>query len=200
MALPRFSQQVILDLMAAAEADIDLDMSTYYLITWNPNPKPRKAIVVTSSNPDQQYDYHKTWMNMLVGYIQHLKRCSNEFCIVPEISDSGRLHIHGWFKMSDKIKWQKSVHGKFYNNGRLKFNKMNSLNSLEYYRKSIDNTMHFLDSRHIVVSHDTIGCVMSDIRLMKHNLATDTPVVKKLDLEKLFSSGDIVYVFQKKDV
>ena len=41
---------------------------------------------------------------MVLKYLKYLRRHAGYFCVVPEISDVGRLHCHGWFVISDKIK------------------------------------------------------------------------------------------------
>ena len=40
---------------------------------------------------------------MVLKYLKYLREEHAGYFVVPEISDVGRLHCHGWFVISDKI-------------------------------------------------------------------------------------------------
>ena len=96
---------------------------------------------------------------MVLKYLKYLRRACRIFCVVPEISDVGRLHCHGWFVISDKIKWHKQVLHKFTRNGRFKMNEMRCTKALCYYVKDIEITQGILNYP-VPYTHDTLRMVV----------------------------------------
>lgn len=121
-------------LLEVHETYIDLDMHTVYLFTWNPKDKVKGI----------QHEYTNKWKGM-INILKHFSRCMSKYSIVPEVSDAGRLHCHGWFIIKDKIKWHKSVHKLLTSNGLFKMNKMKGKKGLEYYKKDIELTINLVD-------------------------------------------------------
>jgi len=166
-----------IELLDNLEEDIDLDFGTYILITWNPSDR----MVGDDS------DYDSKWRNMIGRYLKCFKRCSSEFCFVPEISDMGRLHMHGWFRLKDKIKWVKSVIPLLKRNGRLKVAIMRSKNALYYYRKEFNITSGMLDD-FLVICHLNIDDIMTT---MQHSFfLKSTEARKNADITALFDLCD----------
>jgi len=137
-----------------SEGYLDLSVDTVYLFTWNPS----------NTFWGDQNDYIGKWDNMVCKILKHLIRCMSKYCIVPEISDAGRLHCHGWFVIKDKIKWNKSVRATIERHGIFKMNRMRSLNALHYYKKDIKITLNFLKDRSGVISHLNIKEVLKELR------------------------------------
>lgn len=141
-----------MNLIKETEEEVDLDMSTYYFLTWNPNNKK----VATDE------DYQLKWNTMIVKYISKINRCSDHYCFIPEISVMGRLHVHGWFKLTDKIKWHHSVRPMLMRNGRLKVDRMNSKNGFYYCKKDLEDTLCIID-KYVVIVKDNLVEICKDI-------------------------------------
>jgi len=125
-----------------AESQLDYSYDEVYLFTWNPKDK---------FFPDGD-NYPLKWDTMLVRVIKHLNRCMSKFCIVPEVSDQGRLHVHGWFVISDKIKWNKSVRPKIQRHGFMKMNRLKHVNGFGYYKKDMNSLGGYLPGRITVIT------------------------------------------------
>ncbi len=61
--------------------------------------------------------------------VKWLNRFSDHYIIVPEFSDNGRLHYHGLFNMSDKIKYYKSKYSIDKEIGFVKVERINDFKS-----------------------------------------------------------------------
>lgn len=117
-----------LDLCNVCQDDIDYSIDTVYLFTWNPNKKLM---------PDND-QYLLKWETMICKILKQFTRCMKWYCIMPEVSDMGRVHCHGWFVIGDKIKWLKSIKPTLQMHGHCKFNKLRHVNGFNYYVKDID--------------------------------------------------------------
>lgn len=148
-------------LIKSAETDCcDLCLARdVFLITWNPKPR--------FYNYDHlgENDYNLQWETML-KVLMKVSRCSSIFCIIPEVSDQGKLHCHGWFNRTDKRKYYKSFLPSLKRNGLVKINKCRTLSEdvFKYYKKDVDNTFDLLtDFNYPILSHDTVHSLKHDI-------------------------------------
>lgn len=114
--------------------DIDYSVDNVYLITWNPNRR-----LVLDGTP-----FKKKWEAMIVKVLNNLRRCCDKYCIVPEISDAGRLHCHGWVVITDRIKWHKSLLPQMQRNGFVKMAKLRHVKGFEYSIKDAEVTAKIL--------------------------------------------------------
>lgn len=131
----------------------DVIARKYILITWNPKPREFGQI---GRGGKTKTNYLKQWKEMLIKVLFYIRRVSNFFCILPELSLKGKLHCHGWLRLDDPIKWHKQVVHKLNANGSLAVVKMNSTNSLYYYRKDLRLTHNILPTLYIQVANDTV--------------------------------------------
>lgn len=138
--LPRDIEDCYVDLYLA-EKDMNFPTNDIWLFTWN--PRDTGAIL---TNHDQK------WRYMLEAFHKFL-RCMKQFAVVPELSDAGRLHAHGWFIIGDKVKWHKAVLPYFKALGMFKMNKMNSLQALYYYQKDLNETFNILTDDYFPFTH-----------------------------------------------
>lgn len=157
--------------------------SKVYLFTWNPDP--RKFLHDKYCNPKKVknvtlLDVKKCWIKML-QVLKNIHRCSTSYCIIPEISDEGKLHCHGWFKLSDKIKWFKSVKPIITRNGFMKINKLNTpIENIDYYYKEIYETKEILQDVFVVLTDFTYDEVMSMCwRYVERLIAFEKPSIIK---------------------
>lgn len=148
-----FTLKEIIDL---ACSDIHYD-NKVYMFTWNPKP--------TFYQYDKygDNDYKSQWVKMIT-VLKHIDRCSNCYCIVPEISDDGKLHVHGWFRLDDKVKWLKSVKRGITNNGFIKLNRLYvAIEKIDYYYKELDETREILNDLMFVLTPFTMKEVLRRI-------------------------------------
>jgi len=172
-----------------AENDVDYSTDTVYLFTWNPSNHFYR---------DTLNEYHiDKWQSMICKVLKHFTRCMSKFCIIPEISDMGRLHCHGWFVIKDKIKWNKSVKPMIARHGFDKYNKLRHVNGYKYYKKELHELDNYLPDQVHVLSHLTMKDDIKDIRtkiINKHLLCANTNTVAEkrsvLDYADLFSMID----------
>lgn len=127
MANPR---SVALHICYEAEEEIDEDYDVY-LLTCSPNPnvKGRK------SQP-----LHKQYASDIYNVLADLDRCCCTFCVVPELNKNGQIHYHGWFQVTDYIKYYKSTLRKLTKLGFCKIVIAKDYKKAlkEYYKKDID--------------------------------------------------------------
>lgn len=158
-----------LEITESAELNI-LPSDQVYLFTWNPNDKricPQ--------------DHNMKWDTMVLKYLKYLKRACRIFCVVPEISDMGRLHCHGWFVINDKIKWHKQVLHKFTRNGRFKMDIMRCTKALCYYVKDLEVTQGVLNYP-VPYTHDTHSEWITHLQLKYLNKSK----IKNIDINQYF--------------
>lgn len=185
-------------LIRSAEADCcDLCMaSDVLLITWNPKPR--------FYNYDHlgENDYNLQWETMLKVLLK-ITRCSSLYCIIPEVSDQGKLHCHGWFNITDKRKYYKSFLPSLKRNGLVKINRCRTLKDevFKYYRKDVDTTFQLLtDFNYPVLSHDTVYSVKHDIaqRRLERLFELKEEAEHKMDiLQTLFRHGCLKKQFEE---
>jgi len=138
-----------------AEEEIDFTYDTVYLFTWNPKDK---------FFPDGN-NYVMKWDTMLCRVIKHLTRCMSKFCIIPEVSDNGRLHCHGWFVIKDKVKWNKSVRQIIARHGFMKMNRLRATAGFDYYKKDMDTLSGYLPGRQTVITKANLRKALREIAL-----------------------------------
>lgn len=143
-----------LSLAKKCESDIDYSTDNIILFTWNPNDRK----VGTDENHEMKWD------TMVAKHLKQLTRVARKFCIVAELSPTGRLHCHGWFSLDDKIKWVKSVRPHFQMNGNLRESKMRSTKAFYYYKEDIDETKQALSEDYIVFCHRNHKIMLADIK------------------------------------
>lgn len=166
----------ILDEIHIAELDIDEYINRpVYFFTWNPNDKKICAD-----------DYNNKWMTMITKCLKYFNSCMLYYCVVPEVSDAGRLHCHGWFIIKDKIKWVKRVKPLLEQNGRFKMSKQKVKGEgFYYYKKDIEETSGIVRRDLWPLTIYTIEDIMLEIRFDKSvSLAIDT--CKSMDITQFF--------------
>lgn len=193
MALPRSEQSdAMLDLFRESYHQIEEDQ-TLYLITWNPKPR------FYSYDKLGKNDYVMQWQTMLDKLV-NITRCSKLFAFVAEISDVGKLHMHGWLQLNDPIKFHKSFLPTLRKNGYLKLNKANSHNwkTVRYHVKDLYNTsMHITDDDYpIVLTPNNVKVVTKRLTILKALvLNPDLPkkAVKKLNVFTMLKDAGLKF-------
>jgi len=170
-----------------AEEDIDYTYDEVYLFTWNPKDK---------FFPDGN-NYVMKWDTMLCRVIKHLSRCMSKFCIVPEVSDNGRLHCHGWFVIRDKVKWNKSVRQIIARHGFMKINRLRAVAGFQYYKKDMDTLAGYLPGRHTVITKYNLRAALREVALCYFRSAKEKlgPKLKRSSVYDYLNEvhqGDIV--------
>lgn len=151
MALPPdFSENQAtsyLGLYRTAWSDITTD-DTVTLITWSPKPR----FIDYDKHGDN--DYNMQWMTML-DVLLNVNRCSSKYAFVAEITDVGRLHMHGFIVITDKVKYHKSFLPSLKRNGFIKVDKASSNNwkTFKYHVKEINITPQYITEYPVVLNH-----------------------------------------------
>lgn len=154
--------------------------NTVWLFTWNPSDK----------KVGTDHDYQTKWDNMITGYLKHFNRCMYKYCILPEISDAGRLHVHGWFVIKDKVKWVKSVKPRLQRSGRFKMSKKFEKckkDPFYYYKKDIEDTIQIFPQRTLPIYHYNIKDVLKEIKHMVISRIKEKTQIKNVDITKFFN-------------
>lgn len=158
------------------EAENKLDRyDLVYFFTWNPNDKFSGYL-----------DYNTKWLKMY-DTLRHLRRCCKKFAIVPEISDAGRLHCHGWLVLEDMVNWKKNMIPKLWKGGFFKISKqIHKKKGFSYYTKELLDTIQVLDVPYYPITYDTIPIINKCLKLDDEQ--------KKLPM---YRSQDITTFFNK---
>jgi len=164
-----------------AEDDIN-DDDIVHFITWNPNDKKLES---------PGHDYNNKW-KLMAHWLRHLDRCCKKYCILPEVSDVGRLHCHGWLIIKDKIKWCKSVLPILSKRGFVQVTKQKHKNKgMQYYKEDLHETYEIVTCHLYPLTRYTNRDINKLIKndIMMSNIMTKKTVeeVKKKDIESLFS-------------
>lgn len=146
------------ELATLAEADIDYSTDTVNLFTWNPSPK-------FYGNTYNREEFRQKWDKMLCKVIRWFPRCMSKYCVIPEVSDAGRLHCHGWFVLKDKVKWNLSVRKILAHNGYIKVNKLRHVNGLSYYKKDMNSLGTYFPNRETVITHRNLKQAFKDVKV-----------------------------------
>lgn len=113
-----------------AESDIyntDISDRKLKLITWTPDPSR-----YPTTKPHEQY---KIILQLIL--LQSHKVFST-FALTPELNENGNIHIHGWFVLSDSVKFYKYYLPKMRGFGYVKVDKCIKREGLTYYKKDIE--------------------------------------------------------------
>lgn len=151
------------------------DMSNdSYRDTWNEIDELEKVILITWTPNDRFYaynkyganDYNLQWRTML-NVLCEAPRCCSLFAFMPEISPEGRLHMHGWFIVKDKVKYHKSFLPSLKRGGFIKKKPANSKGwkTFVYHIKDTHDTVEYLtDFDNICLNSDNCSEVKKLIR------------------------------------
>lgn len=164
------------------------DDDTVYLITWNPKPK------FYNYDLNGENDFDMQWLTMLDKLIQ-VNRCSYTYAFVAEISDMGKLHMHGFLVVSDKVKYHKSFLPTLRKNGFVKVSKAssNKWKTFKYHVKDLPSTCKHVTQWPIVLTPENCKFVQKNIAvyraLVSH--AYDEKQIKKRNVMEMltFMSG-----------
>lgn len=166
MALPgNFSEKPKCDtfrsLYTAAWSDITTD-DTVTLITWSPKPR------FLNHDKYGDNDYNIQWMTML-DILLNVNRCASKYAFVAEITDVGRLHMHGFIVVTDKVKYHKSFLPSLKRNGFIKPSKAtsNAWKTFKYHVKDINVTPQYITEYPIVLNHLNRDYVRKRLTLYK---------------------------------
>lgn len=155
----------IRDFLRQSKNSLDkYDLPKLRYITWNPKGQVYAHQPNGYDPQDQSYD--SSWLNML-NKLKYIRRCSSKFCILPEISENGKLHCHGWFVITDNIKWIKSVQPMLYHNGMIRITKVKEVRKDfdSYMQEDLDDTLNFIrDDKIVCLSHLTYDLLFDHIR------------------------------------
>jgi len=142
------------------------------LFTWN--PKPSFALF----DPYDPHRFDKEWLAM-IDILQRIKVCSDNYGLVAEISDSGKLHCHGFIHIIDKIKWFKSVRPWIAQHGFIKDRVARKIQwkTFRYHSTDIPFTLTMITENPIVFCPETY----SILRKLKKKLKFEAIVNYKSD-------------------
>lgn len=130
--------------------DIDFEVDTVYLITWNPKPSFYGYDTAGYNNFDVQ------WWTMIRQLCKHI-RCLEKYALVPEVSDCGKLHLHGWYVVKDKRKYKRGFLPSLRATGFIKIGKVNKhqWKTYRYHIKDLNDgsTAELMDP--VVLTHNT---------------------------------------------
>jgi len=191
MALPAdFSENtnaVYLGMYRSAWSDITSD-DTVHLVTWSPKPR----FINYDKHGDN--DYNMQWMSML-DILLNANRCASKYAFVAEITDVGRLHMHGFIVVTDRIKYHKSFLPSLKRNGFVKVDKAssNKWKTFKYHVKEINITPQYITEYPVVINHINRNYVRKRLTLFKclvaHNYE-DNKIKKRNVMEMLKYEGD----------
>lgn len=166
------------------------DYDKVMLITWNPKPKFYDYSIYGPN------DFNMQWRTMMELLIQAYRACCR-FAFVPEVSDEGKLHMHGWYVVSDRVKYNKSFLPSLYRSGFIKKSRAKSheFKTFKYHIKELYETHQYLnefDGTTMVITHE-------NVMLLKHNHALYLSLMAKKysDLKKIkVLKKDITKMFE----
>lgn len=141
-----------LELYKEAFTRIDPRKETW-LITWNPSP--RRAGYCKKDGTD---DYILSWEQML-QVLWEADLCCEPFAFVPEVSLVGKLHMHGFFQIKDRVKLSRKFLPSLKKLGFIKTNIARSIkwDTFKYHVKDIDITRQFIPLDYPILITDMIS-------------------------------------------
>lgn len=129
----RLGKKAITRAFEACERDCE-DGQVIHAFTWNPNPAR-----YGTNDVDKQYA-------KLLRIISKHSRCFHHFCFVPELTQQGNIHIHGFYTVIDPIKYHKGFLKSCKNFGHVVIkNTRVDDDWRKYVKKDYDN-MHYIIS------------------------------------------------------
>lgn len=170
MALPPVFSDQHRQPYVSAWSDINFDEDTVWLITWNPKPK--------FYNYDKygENDYNMQWHTMIDALSKSI-RCLLKFAFVPEVSEVGKLHMHGWYVIKDKVKYRKSFKRMLLRTGMVKESqvKYHEWKTYKYHIKELkDITPQFVTNiRPLCYTHENRKYIERSLTLKQVLVAVD---------------------------
>lgn len=171
-----------------------------YLITWNPKPR------FYNYDLHGENDYEMQWRTM-IDKLCCIDRCYQLFAFVAEISDVGKLHMHGFIVVNDRVKYHKQFLPTLRNNGFIKVSKAKSLKwgTFKYHVKELSDTAPYIKCNPYVLTSENIKAVKKELALYKSLIAHSydekgKKAIKKINVMRMLDfiseeSGDTPYDF-----
>lgn len=167
-----------LDLAKICEEEIDYSLDYIQTFTWSVRPKQLRIWGGDS--------YESQWKCMVLQ-LQIIKRCCDKYVILPEISDDGRLHCHGWFNVSDKIKYFKQFLPTMRRYGFIDVRKMKSPNWFSYITKNLVTTVQVITGfDDLVLTRYNLEDVVKNIYMIDREKHIAKNTLKLMDVTKYF--------------
>lgn len=186
MALPMIPE-IARNVYRSAWQDLE-DFDKVILITWNPKPR------FYSYDMHGENDYNMQWRTM-VDKLQWANRCCSRYAFVAEISDMGKLHMHGFLVVSDRVKYHKSFLPSLRVNGFIKISKASShlWKTFKYHVKELSITSDYITDLQYVLTHENREEVHKELVLYKALIAHSyEKTIKKLNvMDMLFNNLDV---------
>lgn len=154
------------------------------LITWNPKPRFYAYDQYGDNN------YVRQWDTMLEILCEAYRTCSR-FAFVPEISEDGKLHMHGWYVVADRLKYCKSFLPSLRRAGFIKKSKARTHDwkAFKYHVKEVDETLAFLPGyESIVITHMNYGYFKKRVnwqRILNFEMEKNKKLVRKYNVIKM---------------
>lgn len=170
------------------------------LITWNPKPR------FYAYDPYGDNNYPRQWNTMLEVLCEAYRTCSR-FAFVPEISEDGKLHMHGWYVIKDRLKYHKSFLPSLRKNGFIKKSKARSheWKTFKYHVKELEITREYLpDYESMVITHMNYMYFKKLVnlqRILNSEMEKNKKLVKKYNVLKMIedysSSSSIEFLSEQ---
>lgn len=156
--------------ISAYEDIPDDDNNKVYLITWNPRPR------FYNYDEGGHNDFDLQWWTMCDTLFKSI-RCLAHFAFVPEVSEQGKLHMHGFFTIRDKRKYNRSFLPTLRKNGFIKIAKVKVIKwkTFKYHVKDLKSKATQELMKAYVLTHHTVD-----------------PLRKHYTRQKLFAQSKVV--------
>lgn len=130
-----------------------------HAFTLNPNPKKYK-----STDPCEQY---ATLLQCLFKY-KYLNACFEEYYFVPELTENGNVHIHGYYKIKDKVKYYRWFLPACKAWGFIKVKSKNIDDEwIEYVNKTIEEMKEIMENYPVPMTRKTLEVYKKEIKVSR---------------------------------
>lgn len=165
-----FYTQLVLEV--TEELD-EVDLSNTIAFTWAPDPSK-----YASTQPRKQYK--ALLSHILLSSFKYF----DKFCFIPELTQAGNVHIHGWFILKDKIKYFKHFLPRCREFGFVYCKPMDSISwGKDYMTKDIETSIAVIgEDLPIPLTHLNVKAY-ADIYISKFQIKRKP---QKTDIVKLF--------------
>lgn len=153
---------------------------------------------LTISPPENKYSIDFNYNSYQRIIVVELRKACKHFCIVPEFSETGRLHFHGIIRIDDEIKFYRRVNYILRNIGFVKLTKIKTfadhMRYMLYMYKEKYRTLTLLVDVHTNKDPITVPYYMRPDCIIKVLKPRDLKLLKQIELAERKSKTILDYL------
>lgn len=157
-------------------------------ITWNPSDRFRRGSLKYYSGGNVSVSYDQQWALMLQKLCMADRCCRNYGFVAECAPTTGRLHVHGFVVLKDKIKFTKSFFPTLRKCGNTKLTRAKTRAFVEYHVEDLESTINYFDelTQMLVLTPETFSLCNGALKKLEQKAAYNHYMMQQKERKKTF--------------